>query len=163
MVFIENGTFTDAHLHISALESRTFENQPIFHFGVHINDSHYIFAARAISALGNHPLVNHPSEAALEILRHTVNFYIFLKGKLHKVSLDLLVAVLSQFEFAQGKLLVTGLLELLYLLLLSFLILWVDHLTGEGGGHMKEGAHIGSLGGAFKDLTVISLKALLAH
>ena len=73
------------------------------------------------------------------------------------------MAVLTQFEFAQGKLLVTGLLELLYLLLLSFLILWVDHLTGEGGGHMKEGAHIGCLGGAFKDLTIISLKALLAH
>lgn len=95
MVFIEDGTLADADLHISALQPRTFENQPIFHFGVHIHDSHYLFAAWAISGLGQHPLVNHPSEAALEVLRHAVYFNIFLKGKLHKVSLDWLVAVLT--------------------------------------------------------------------
>lgn len=87
-VVIEDGALADAHLHVSALQARTLKNQAILHFGVDIHDSHYLFAAWAISGLGQHTLVNHPSEAAFEVLGHAVHFDIFLKGKLYKVSLD---------------------------------------------------------------------------
>ena len=66
VVKLENGTFSDVNLDVSALKSCALEDESIFLFGMIVDYSHLVTARRADSRIRQHSFGDHPSHGASE-------------------------------------------------------------------------------------------------